>query len=76
MDENQFFARKNWYIFALGLASIAVGYLCLRLPPVDGPLSLTIAPILLVFGYCVLIPLALLYKPSDSDSEESLEQPA
>jgi hypothetical protein len=63
MNENQFFARQNWFIFALGLACIAAGYLFLSLPPVDGPLSLTVAPFLLVLGYCVLIPLALLYKP-------------
>jgi len=63
MNETRLFARKNWYIFAVGLACIAAGYFFLSLPPVDGPLSLTVAPFLLVLGYCVLIPLALLYKP-------------
>ena len=54
------FTRKNWILFAAGLAAIALGYVLLRVPPVDGPLSLTVAPILLVAGYCVILPAAIL----------------
>jgi hypothetical protein len=53
-------SRRNGFFFALGLACIALGYLFLRLPPADGLLSLTVAPLLLVIGYCLFIPLALL----------------
>ena len=35
---------------------------CMSQPPVDGFLSLTLAPILLVIGYVFLIPMALLMK--------------
>lgn len=48
------------WLFVLGLATIALGYVFLSLPPVDGFMSLTLAPLLLVLGYCVLIPIALL----------------
>jgi hypothetical protein len=48
------------WLFALGLATIALGYVFLSLPPVDGFMSLTLAPLLLVLGYCVFIPIALL----------------
>ena len=34
----------------------------LRIPPVDGFLSLTAAPILLVAGYCVILPAAILVR--------------
>lgn len=54
------FTRKNWILFAAGLGVIAVGYALLRVPPADGFLSLTAAPVLLVLGYCVLIPAAIL----------------
>ncbi|MFA6109639.1 MAG: hypothetical protein WDA75_12805, partial [Candidatus Latescibacterota bacterium] len=47
-------------LLAAGLGTILVGYLLLRVPPVDGFVSLTLAPLLLVAGYCVLIPAALL----------------
>ncbi len=56
--------QKNWAIFASGLITIGTGYLALRIPPADGFLSLTLAPLLLITGYCVLIPWAILHPPS------------
>lgn len=54
------FTRKNYIAFAVGLVIILVGFLCLMQPPVNGFLSLTLAPILLVIGYCVVIPYAII----------------
>ncbi|MXZ09871.1 MAG: hypothetical protein F4Y79_10535 [Gemmatimonadetes bacterium] len=54
------YSERNMWLFGLGLATIALGYVFLSLPPVDGFMSLTLAPLLLVLGYCVLIPIALL----------------
>ena len=65
------FTRKNWILFGIGLLVIATGYILLRVPPVDGFLSLTAAPILLVVGYCVLVPAAILVregKNGDTDT--------
>ncbi len=62
------FTRLNWMLFGLGLGVIAVGYLLLRIPPVDGFLSLTAAPVLLVGGYCGLIPAAILVRESRTDA--------
>ncbi|MEE3233476.1 MAG: hypothetical protein VX294_04860 [Candidatus Latescibacterota bacterium] len=53
--------RKNWAIFAGGIGAIVLGYLALRIPPADGVLSLTFAPILLISGYCILVPWAILH---------------
>jgi hypothetical protein len=39
---------------------IAIGYLFLRTPPADSFWSLTVAPILLIAGYCVILPIAIL----------------
>ncbi len=49
-------------IFLAAIAVIVIGYICMAQPPVDGFLSLTLAPILLVIGYVFLIPAALLMK--------------
>jgi hypothetical protein len=59
----------HWKLFALGLVCIGAGYIALSIPPVEGFLSLTAAPLLLVFGYVVIIPLSLLInkKPSVAD---------
>ena len=48
------FGKKNLIWFGIGLLAIIVGYILL------GSGSITLAPILLVLGYCVLIPIAIL----------------
>mgnify|MGYP001218302101 FL=1 len=63
------FMRKNWILAAAGLASILIGYVCLRIPPAEGFLSLTLAPVLLVIGYCILIPLAILARGQTEESD-------
>ena len=63
------FTRKNWILFSVGLAVITVGYILLRIPPVDGFLSLTLAPVLLVVGYCILVPAAILVREADSGGD-------
>ena len=63
------FTRKNWTLAAAGLASILIGYVCLRIPPAEGFLSLTLAPVLLVAGYCVLLPLAILARDQTEESD-------
>jgi hypothetical protein len=41
-------------LFVLGMAAIVVGYVLLSVN------NITVAPVLLVLGYCVLVPLAFL----------------
>jgi len=48
------FSKKNYILFAIGILVIAVGYITL------GYGSITLAPILLVLGYCVIIPIAII----------------
>ena len=47
---------KNWSFIGIGVIFIIVGYLFLA----NG--SMTLAPILLVLGFCVLIPLGIILK--------------
>ena len=56
------FTRLNWILLGLALGVIAVGYMLLRMPAADGVLSLTVAPLFLVLGYCVLVPAAILVR--------------
>ena len=62
VDQKFPFTKKNWTWFGIGLVTIVLGYVLLSIPPADGFLSLTLAPILLVVGYCVLIPTAILIR--------------
>lgn len=72
-DNGQFewpYGTRNYIVFALALVVIVIGYYTLSLG------SMTLAPVLLVVGYCVLIPISLLIKgkPGRSGSEpESIQ---
>ena len=68
-DQEFPFTRKNWAIFLIGLATIALGYFFLSRPPADGFMSLTLAPLLLVLGYCVIIPAAILVRDRTDGSD-------
>lgn len=50
------FGKANYLLLSLGILSIALGYLTLS----KG--SITLAPILLVVGYCILIPFGIVIK--------------
>ncbi len=63
-DEKLPLAKENFVIIGIGLAVILVGYLALANGPIEGFLPLVLAPILLVLGYCVIIPLGILFKKS------------
>ncbi len=47
------FSAKSYWLFAAGFGAIIVGYVLLS----KG--SVTLAPVLLVAGYCALVPLAI-----------------
>ena len=62
---NKLFSAKNVRLFLIGCLVIATGFVLLAQGPVDNPLSLTYAPFLLVIGYCVLIPVAIILKDKE-----------
>ncbi len=54
--------KKNIYLFLTGLISIIIAFILMAQPPVNGFLSRTLAPIILVIAYLVIIPISLLIK--------------
>ncbi len=56
--------RENFIILGIGLAVIAAGYIAMWEGSVEGFLPLVLAPILLVLGYCVIIPFGIFYRKS------------
>lgn len=67
-NNNKFYWEiTNSIIFAAGILSIITGYIFLARE------SLTLAPILLVFGYAVLIPVSLVYKGWGKKKDNSKE---
>lgn len=64
--------RRDFVMLGIGLATIIVGYLLMStgmgVDNWDNPLAVSVAPVILVIGYCVIIPLAIMFggfqKPS------------
>ncbi len=64
------FTKTNYQILGAGIFLIILGYIALAQEPWDGTLPLVVAPILLVLGYCVIIPIGILFrKKTDASSE-------
>lgn len=53
--------KKNILLVALGTLLVVIGFVCLAQGPTDNPVSLTVAPIILVFAYLVVIPIGILW---------------
>ncbi len=56
------YKRKNYLLFGVGVFVIIVGYLTMYLGDVNSFQSLVVSPLLLLLGYLVIIPVALLFR--------------
>jgi len=57
--------NRNYIMLLVGVGVILVGYLFMLEGSVDGVMPIVIAPILLIIGYCVIIPAAILYRKKE-----------
>ena len=69
IKNDRLYGKRNYFFLGIALATLVVGYVFLGVKPKDGFLTMYAAPILLVIGYCVLIPIALFLKPEVSTAE-------
>jgi hypothetical protein len=53
--------KKNIFLLAVGILMLIVGFFCLAQGPAENPVSLTVAPIILVIAYLVIIPIGILW---------------
>jgi hypothetical protein len=58
------FTRINYLLMGTALVFIIIGYIAL------GSGSITLAPILLVLGYCILFPLGIIFGGRKDKSED------
>lgn len=63
------FEKINYIIIGSGLAVIIAGYIALSVPTVEGFYPLVFAPILLVLGYCVIIPVGIMYRKREKPAQ-------
>ena len=55
------FETKNLVIIIAGILTVGLGYLIMGMSPTMSTGALTIAPIILVLGYCVIIPYGIMF---------------
>jgi len=53
--------KKNILIIAVGVLLLVIGFFCLAQGPAENPVSMTVAPLVLVFAYVVVVPLGILW---------------
>ncbi len=51
------FGKKNYLLFLIGVLTIIAGYTIMYLTA-----NIVLAPIMLVIGYCVIIPISIMIK--------------
>src|ERR1700741_4813840 len=54
------FDSKNMAIIGIGVAVIVLGYLVMYFSPTMSDMALTVSPILLLLGYCVIVPIGIM----------------
>jgi len=59
--------KKNILIVAIGVLLVMVGFFCLAQGPAENPVSLTVAPLILVFAYLVVVPAGILWGSKKKD---------
>lgn len=64
------FTSRNYILFAIAIAFLALGYIALAQGPADSFWSLTLAPILLVIGYLIFIPWAIIHSERNEQSNQ------
>jgi membrane protein YdbS with pleckstrin-like domain len=61
--------KINYLIILSGIVVILAGYIALSTKPWDNSIALTIAPVLLVLGYCVIIPIGIIFRKKKTEDE-------
>lgn len=64
----------NYLVIGLGILIIIIGYVFLSENSVDGFMPTVLAPIMLVLGYCVIIPLGILINFGKKEKTENITE--
>ena len=56
------FTKNNYVLFLIGIITICIGYIIMYLGDTTSFQSVKLSPIILIIGYCIIIPASILYK--------------
>ena len=60
------FGKINYQIFGIGLLIVIFGYFIMATGETESFWSVKVAPIILIIGYCVIIPASILVKSKNN----------
>jgi len=63
------FSTTNFTLLGISILLLIIGYFFLGQGPVYNHLSWSIAPIILVFVYCILIPFTIIYDKKEDNKK-------
>lgn len=66
--------KTNFIIITAGIIVLIIGYILMSGNSVDGFTNTVLAPVLLVLGYCVIIPYGIIKKPKKTATSGKLEE--
>jgi hypothetical protein len=61
----------NYTIIIAGIVTVLIGYVLMSMGDAVSALSVDIAPVVLVLGYCIIIPIGIIYRKKAADSQPS-----
>jgi hypothetical protein len=67
------FTKENYYLLLAGVAVIVFGYILMEMGGAYDALALVVSPIILVIGYCVIIPFAIFYKKKEKETVTEIQ---
>ena len=56
------FGKRNYFLFVVGLVTIILGYILMYTGETSSFQSIILSPLILVIGYCVIIPISIFIK--------------
>ncbi len=68
-----YWERPNYILILAGIGALILGYFLMTMGPWDNPISLSISPIVLLIGYLIIIPLAILFSSTKNKKNVSSE---
>ncbi len=69
------FTKTNYLLLVAGVLLLLLGDIALAQMPVFSAIPLVVAPILLVIGYCIIIPIAIFYRKKEIPTQQEPPQP-
>ncbi|NOY06165.1 MAG: DUF3098 domain-containing protein [Chlorobi bacterium] len=62
--------RENYILILVGIAVIVLGYILMAMGGLEDAISMVISPLVLILGYCVVVPIGILYRKKKTQAKE------